>query len=652
MSCGAVYDQVCPSAALSTFGVSVGRAPGAQGSAYATGEGREDAFLHTRDDGKIDWKVAASGTGQSAAVSAAPDSEATASITSAVTADPGDAVPPSSSSEQQLMAPDRQGAGQPAPGAPVPAPRPLLAETMLTVPSLVPTADTTPVPAPGAPTPPPRPADTQAADGSAVPIVPMPVPPTGLNEPLPGVSLPGGSPLVTSSISPAPPIPAEPAEPATKPTEPRAKEKERVDQLDRRGGRARSLSEVIARAVASSPEIGAAGASAAQAKAGIGIAQASLYPTLDSTLSTGHGTFGNYTQSKVQDYWDKKYASGSWRSDGYLSGRQLLYDWGATDKDIERAEALARSQNLKTRAVIEDVAFRSADAYLQIQQQRDLVKLAHENVASMRELARLVELNQNNGNGTLADVKRVRARVLDAETQLADAEADLLNGIDRFRRLTRSEPGELKPMPTFRRQIPATKEQALMQALRQSPRILSLSAASDAARAEVVSTRATGLPKIQLEASVSTKELRSRNNSTEVDARGVLSLRYNLMDGGLLANQVEQALQRQVESDMKQQSERDSVEADLRQYYRTLSTAQGKASSIAASAEANGKAREVYGQQFQGGKRTLLELLEVQTAYFTSRRALILNAYEERRAANGVLLAVGRFAETALAARN
>ena len=60
---------------------------------------------------------------------------------------------------------------------------------------------------------------------------------------------------------------------------------------------------------------------------------------------------------------------------------------------------------------------------------------------------------------------------------------------------------------------------------------------------------------------------------------------------------------------------------------------------------ASRKARDLYKEQFQGGKRTLFELLDIQTAAFNAERAAILNMFEERRAVYGVLSTLGIFIE-------
>ena len=60
-------------------------------------------------------------------------------------------------------------------------------------------------------------------------------------------------------------------------------------------------------------------------------------------------------------------------------------------------------------------------------------------------------------------------------------------------------------------------------------------------------------------------------------------------------------------------------------------------------------ARELYKEQFIGGKRTLLELLEVQNAYYSARFNSIVNASELRLSTYAILRSTGRLSSTILA---
>ena len=411
-----------------------------------------------------------------------------------------------------------------------------------------------------------------------------------------------------------------------------------------------TLSDAVTRALADNPQVGLAVARYDEASALVRVAQAPLYPQAEASVAGGHGVTGNYATA-VGDYWSTKNAMGAARVETSFSARQLLYNFGATTADIDRAARTMDAQALQSVATAEDVAYSVAQAYMKLLQQRELLKLADENLAALKDIARLVDENERNGNATLADVKRARARVLDAQTLRSDQEYELRLAGDRFRRLARAEPGALRPPRPLSASIPRSKDAALQEAYRANPAILSLQSSIVSGKRELDAVKLGTLPTLNLEAGITGKHNAGEKNKTEVDVRTVAALRYKLLDGGLQSAQIDQAVSRIVQQEMKLQSQKDDIEADLRQFYWQLETARGKQAGLADGVDTSLKARELYNEQFRGGKRSLLELLDIQTAYFNARRTQITNRFDEQLATFGIIKSVGRFVRTVVGSK-
>jgi hypothetical protein len=99
-----------------------------------------------------------------------------------------------------------------------------------------------------------------------------------------------------------------------------------------------------------------------------------------------------------------------------------------------------------------------------------MAQLNRDNVQALEKVLDLVKANQANGNGTIADVKRVEARLVDAKAVSADTEAGLQNGMDQFRRLVRAEPAELLPAPKYSSFLPKSADLAVEVVRRVLPR--------------------------------------------------------------------------------------------------------------------------------------------------------------------------------------
>ena len=411
------------------------------------------------------------------------------------------------------------------------------------------------------------------------------------------------------------------------------------------------LSDAIRRAVGDHPLIGLAGARVSEALAGIGIAESAFLPQVEGRLGAGPGGAAAFSDSDVRGYWAQKNAYGSARGEASVSGRQLLFDFGAVKNDVAKSSAMYDSEALKLREQTEAISGQVSDIFLKILEQRELLIAATENVTALEKIVKLVEENEKNGNGTVADMKRVRSRLIDSQTAVADAKSELQTGSDRFARLVHATPGSLRGTPFTPSTIPRTPDVVIRSVIQGNPRIQALEASLRAAKHEIEAQKASVLPKLALETDLSVKEYRTLKDKTEVDAKGMLVMKYKFLDGGLHSNQLEQLNSRYIQAEMRIRSESDDIEADIRKQYRTLNTVRAKSESLKDNVATSLKARQLYDEQFRGGKRTLLELLDIQTTYYTTRRTEITNKFEEQRAVFAVLMAMGRLTPTLMAGR-
>jgi len=157
---------------------------------------------------------------------------------------------------------------------------------------------------------------------------------------------------------------------------------------------------------------------------------------------------------------------------------------------------LATVEEFNLASRINDIGQAMAQAYLNVVQTRDLARLNKDNIAALEEIQQLVQLNQINGNGTVADVKRVEARLVDARAVAADNEAELQNALDRFQRLVKAEPGVLKPAPDLADFTPAKVETAITLLPQTSPRMRANEMSKRAAELELESKKTSLLPQV------------------------------------------------------------------------------------------------------------------------------------------------------------
>lgn len=415
----------------------------------------------------------------------------------------------------------------------------------------------------------------------------------------------------------------------------------------------KTLSTVVLKAIYDSALIKASEGGAMDALASIGVAEANLYPQIEGRIGMGPSAVGDWQApgSPGKPYFNTKKTYGAARADALLTGTQLLYDFGATRSNIAKNAAATEAQNWNVLTTVEDVAYRASDAYLKVLQARALMQLADDNLKTLQDVAALVVENQRNGNGTVADVKRVNGRLVEAGSTRADEELALKLASDQLRRLIRVDPGPLAPVPTLGRTLPSDEAKALAEGLKVSPRIRAYKASIESREAEIAYLKNGAKPKISADLTAGNKQYQAVNDKTSLDATAFLTLSYKFADGGLVSSQIEQARARVFQDEMRMRDESETMENELRQAYFTIKIARGKMESLAQGVDDNVKARALYREQFAGGKRSLLELLEVQNAYYVAKRTQIVNLFEEQRATFSVLRSLGKLAVTAIRSR-
>ena len=403
-----------------------------------------------------------------------------------------------------------------------------------------------------------------------------------------------------------------------------------------------TFKEVVAYALEVNPQIAFARSQLSEARAGIAIAEANNGFQVETNLSSGYGAQSTNTTELGSELLQDPNFTRAKRYIASVTSKKLLYDFGSTDASISRAVKLTESQRLALEAKVNEVGYSVADAYLRVFETRELSKLNIDNITALEKIQNLVRANESNGNGTLADVKRVEARLVDARSVSADTEAELQNAIDSFRRLVKSDPGDLKPAPDLTEYAPSDATKSLEIVRQTSSHLRSIEASLKAVNLELEAKKASIKPQFLLQADSTLKSYASVNWNN-FDAQAMVSMSYKLMDGGLAQRQLSQILARIEQEEQHFTNDRDQAEADLRKYYTTIDAARSKTQSLQEGVDASAKARDLYTEQFSGGKRTLFELLDIQASYFNAQRAAILNMFEERRAMYSVLQTLGLF---------
>jgi outer membrane protein, adhesin transport system len=394
--------------------------------------------------------------------------------------------------------------------------------------------------------------------------------------------------------------------------------------------------------------MGAQAAKVTGSLADVRTAEGAIKPQLQVYAGSGGSYLGSYLNSPSQ--FSSVNIPGSTRSDAGFTLRQLVYDFGAARADIAHSKSLVDAERLRLADQAEDIALRTVNAYLNLLEQEELIALIDKVVADQNGFANLVKLSERQGNGTVADVSRIKSKVIEVEALRTDIKTAYSTAKDEFFRLTKLESSRIRRPKSIMSQVPGSFETALRGAQQYNPSLLALNASGVSLDQQLASQKAQALPRVDLQGDGLVKHYVGSAPASQgiVDTRLMLMVSYKLLDGGVTAAQADRIREDRKANDFRALDERESIELNLRRFYQALSANRIKETAALQGTSIAQKAGSLYLEQFKAGRRTVFEVLDSQMVIFTMQKNAVNGRYEQLRAAYGILRNMGRLVETAI----
>src|SRR5216684_6365589 len=418
--------------------------------------------------------------------------------------------------------------------------------------------------------------------------------------------------------------------------EPSASMPTEVSTSSRRAGaeeKGVSLSDAVTAAVLGHPLMGAQAAKVTGSLADVRTAQGATKPQLQVYAGSGGSYLGSYSNSPTQ--FGSVAVPGSSRSDAGFTLRQLVYDFGAARADIARSKSVVDAERLRLADQAEDIALRTVNAYLNLLEQGELIALMDKVVADNNSFANLLKQSERQGNGTVADVSRIKSKVIEVEALRTDIMTSYTTAQDEFFRLTKLESGRVRRPNAILSRVPASFEIAFDAAQQYNPSLLALGAAGTSIDRQLASQQAQRLPRVDLQGDGLVKHYVGSPAASQgiVDSRLMLMVSYKLLDGGVMSAQADRIREDRKANDFRTLDERESIELNLRRFYQALSANRTKESAAIQGTSTAQQASLLYMEQFKAGKRTVFEVLDSRMVVFTMQKNAVNGRYEQLRAA-------------------
>jgi len=325
-----------------------------------------------------------------------------------------------------------------------------------------------------------------------------------------------------------------------------------------------------------------------------------------------------------------------------ISLRQNIFAGLATKNETERQRARVKSEAYVVRATSENSALKTSKAFLDVLRYQALLDLAKENLLVHQQIGDQITLRSQSGVGRKADMDQVNSRIRLAQANVVVAEQNLADARTSYEAVVGVMPEDLLRPELPLELLPASLDEAREAALASHPTLQSARADLDARKAQDAVAKSPFMPSLDLEVDQVWEDEYNYSYSKREDLRALVRLRYNLFNGWKDQARKAETLHLIKEARQIRNHTHRQVQESIRlswMAYRAASTRLPYLDQRVQFATATAKS---YHQQWNIGKRTLLDVLDAEAERIDARVQYIDTDFNLLYAGYRVLNGMGR----------
>lgn len=402
-----------------------------------------------------------------------------------------------------------------------------------------------------------------------------------------------------------------------------------------------ALNNLMQAAQQQSPDLLISAERVKQAELQMRIANASLFPSLSASASSGE------SRSKVDSSIDVEDGNRNSRSENTRVGASISYEvdlWGGIAAERASARAGYDATRYDQDAATLSIKAAIASGWFQWLALQERIATANKNIAIAERVQKIVDARYNNGAATAADVAQQKTNLLSQRSSLLPLELQARQTQSALAILLGKTPQEfaLATEHLLDMHVPQIAAGTPADLVTRRPDLAASEADLRGANANIHVARAALLPSISLSANAgkSASELFSLNPATQTSGWTV-SLVQTLFNGGRLVNQKRLSEAKQVEMVLQyhkailialQEVDNALVAADISQRQEISQQ------EIVANAERSLRLTEA---RYRAGTDDLLSLLDAQRSLFQAQDSLVQQRLSRLNAAVDLYKSLG-----------
>ena len=393
-----------------------------------------------------------------------------------------------------------------------------------------------------------------------------------------------------------------------------------------------TLTEALAKAYNTNPDLAAARAALRAVDETAPQARAGYRPTVTASASVARTTTDNQTLAN-NDYTSKV---------AQLSVQQPLFRGGRTMAAISQSDSLIAAQRAVLVSAEQQVLLTGVEAYLNVLRDQSVLDLNKNNEAVLGRQLRATKDRFSVGEVTRTDVSQAEARLSGATAARVQAEGALESSKAAYERLFGEKPSNLKKPVDANLNLLDSLDELIMVAQTNSPAVQAAINSSKAANAALDGVKGERLPTITAEGTLRRSYDNGSSSYDRQDAATAgVGITWPLYEAGATSSRIREAKQTlSRRSSELESAKRGAIETATKaweQYQTSIASRTSRQSQVSAAQIALDGVRE----EANVGNRTVLDTLNAEQELLDARVGLVRAEHDEILSQYQLLAAIG-----------
>lgn len=323
-----------------------------------------------------------------------------------------------------------------------------------------------------------------------------------------------------------------------------------------------------------------------------------LLPRFDIRASQGAGRVSTAEPSEVRN-----------RKENSLTLHQTLFDLSSFT-EYRRQEQLTEVARVQMQGAISNTTLDVSSAYLKALETRLIIAVNDEYNQALNDLLVYMNNRTESGGASVAERDRVKARVANAQSQLADNRANLRTAIRNLSILIGEDPLALNFDTPILFEIPDSLEMASNEAKIGNRELLAANKEIKAVELEKKIQILKVLPTLGVDVTHSQSVNAAGFNNSFDDNKVMVTMNWSVFNGGTDLAQSRAAGFRASEKAFIAQDMQRKIDQELMASYAVLDSVTERYALLTEELKANRAVVEAFKAQLTGGNRPLLDVLD------------------------------------------